>query len=248
MPTWPFAALLAAAGFVAGVLNVVAGGGSFLTLPVLIFLGLPPTEANATNRVAILTQNAGAVWSFHRHRVLDWRRAADTIVPALVGAAIGTWAALHVGDREFRRLLAFFMLALTLWTMLDPRTRGVATPGPPRLGRAGLALGFLAAGLYGGFVQAGLGFFILALTTLAGIDLVRGNALKVFSVLVLTVLALGLFAAFGKVHWVPGLVLGAGSLLGSFVGAHLTVRKGHRWVQSVVTGTVVVFAVLLWFD
>lgn len=248
MPSWSLTLLLAGAGFVSGVVNVIAGGGSFLTLPVLIFLGLPGTEANATNRVAILMQNAGAVWAFHRERVLDWRRAADTVVPALLGAALGTWAALHVGDREFRRILAFLMVALTVWTMLDPRARGVVTGEPARLGRTGMRLAFLAVGVYGGFVQAGLGFLILAITTLAGMDLVRGNAVKVFAVLVLTVLALAIFAGAGKVRWIPGLILGAGSLLGSLVGAHLTVRKGHPWVQSVVTATVVIFALALWFD
>src|SRR5262245_5402223 len=132
--SWTAAALLAAAGFVSGVLNVVAGGGSFLTLPVLIFLGLPPTAANATNRVGVLTQNMGAVWSFQRYRVIEWSRAADMIVPALVGSALGSWAALVVGDRGFRRTLAVLMVAVTLWTLLDPRTRGEA-PESPRLGR-----------------------------------------------------------------------------------------------------------------
>ena len=248
MPSWPLTLLLAAAGFVSGFVNVIAGGGSFLTLPVLIFLGLPAGEANATNRVAILLQNVGAVWAFHRERVMDWERARDTIVPALLGAAAGAWAALQVDDRDFRRILAFLMVALTIWTMVDPRARGVADGGPPRLGRTGMRLAFLAVGVYGGFVQAGLGFLILVITTLAGMDLVRGNAVKVFSVLVLTTLALAIFAGAGRVRWVPGLVLGAGSVLGSLVGAHLTVRKGHAWVQSVVTATVIVFAVALWFD
>lgn len=248
MLSWTAATLLLASGFVAGALNVVAGGGSFLTLPILIFLGLPATEANATNRVAVLTQNAGAVWSFHRYRVLEWHRAADAILPALLGAAAGAWAALHVTDHDFRRILAVVMLAVTLWTLLDPRTRGREAPASARLGRWGVRAGFLVVGLYGGFVQAGVGFLVLALTTLAGLDLVRGNALKVLAVLLLTALSLALFAGAGKVRWAPGLALGAGSLLGSFLGARLTVRKGHRWLQAVVTGAVVVFAVLLWFD
>ncbi|HET8646869.1 MAG TPA: sulfite exporter TauE/SafE family protein, partial [Vicinamibacteria bacterium] len=240
------AALLLGAGFVAGALNVVAGGGSFLTLPVLIFLGLPAAEANATNRVAVLTQNAGAVWSFHRYRVMEWRRTGEVVVPALLGAAAGTWAALHVDDRDFRRLLAVVMVAVTLWTLLDPRTRGAGAPARPRLGPWGLRAGFLVVGLYGGFVQAGVGFLVLALTTLAGLDLVRGNALKVTAVLLLTALSLALFAGAGKVHWLPGLVMGAGSLLGSFLGARLTVRKGQRWIRAVVTGAVIVFAIALW--
>jgi hypothetical protein len=259
------AALLGAAGFASGVLNVVAGGGSFLTLPVLIFLGLPPTEANATNRVAVLTQNMGAVWSFQRYRVLPWRRAADVILPAVAGSALGTWAALAVGDRGFRRMLAVLMVAVTLWTLLarpgesrdgacpgegrdgDPGTRGSAQARPPRLGTAGLRVAFFVVGLYGGFVQAGVGFLVLAATTQAGLDLVRGNALKVLVILLLTALSLAIFAGAGKVQWLPGLVLGAGSLLGSFLGARLTVRKGDRWIRGVVTATVLVFAALLWF-
>lgn len=248
MLTWDSAALLAAAGFVAGALNVVAGGGSFLTLPLLIFLGLPATEANATNRVAVLTQNLGAVWSFQRHRVLEWHRAADMVVPALVGSALGTWAALHVGDLEFRRVLAVVMVAVTLWTLLDPRTLGAEDAAAPRLGRNALRAAFFVVGLYGGFVQAGVGFLVLAVTTQAGLDLVRGNALKVLVILLLTALSLAIFAGAGKVQWLPGLVLGAGSLLGSLLGARLTIRKGHRWIRGVVTVSVVVFAVGLWLE
>jgi uncharacterized membrane protein YfcA len=243
--TWTSAALLAGVGFVSGVLNVVAGGGSFLTLPVLIFLGLPPTHANATNRVAVLMQNVGAVWSFHRHRVLEWRRTVDMVLPALAGSVLGTGAALAVGDRGFQRILALLMLAVTLWTLLDPRTRGAAGGQDPRLGRAALWAAFFGVGLYGGFVQAGIGFLILAVTTQAGFDLVRGNALKVLVVLLLTALSLAIFAGAGKVQWLPGLVLGAGALLGGLLGARLTVLKGHRWIHGVVTVTVVVFALAL---
>jgi uncharacterized membrane protein YfcA len=245
--TWTSASLLAAAGFVAGALNVVAGGGSFLTLPVLIFLGLPAVEANATNRVAVLTQNVGAVWSFQRSRVVEWHRTADMVLPALAGSALGAWAALGVGDRGFRRILAVLMLAVTLWTLLDPRTRGVAGTHGPRLGRAGLRAAFFVVGLYGGFVQAGIGFLILAVTTQAGLDLVRGNALKVLVVLMLTALSLAIFAGAGTVRWLPGLVLGAGSLLGGLVGARLTVKKGHEWIRVVVTVTIVAFAIALWW-
>jgi uncharacterized protein len=245
--TWTAAALLAVTGFVSGLLNVVAGGGSFLTLPVLIFLGLPATHANATNRVAVLTQNLGAVWSFQRYRVLEWHRAADMVIPALVGSALGTWAALMVGDRGFKRILAVLMLAVTLWTLVDPRTRGAAGPGEPRLSAAALRAAFLGVGLYGGFVQAGIGFLILAVTTQAGLDLVRGNALKVLVVLLLTALSLAIFAGAGKVEWLPGLVLGAGAVLGAFVGARLTVKKGHDWIRGVVTVTVIAFAIALWW-
>lgn len=279
MSPWLEYPALFATGLVAGALNTVAGGGSFLTLPLLIFLGLPAAVANGTNRVAILVQNVGAVWGFERHKVLGWRWAPWTALPAAAGAVAGTWGALVIADDTFKRVLSFLMVAVSLWTLWDPlgrRKRGAAAtaeaPGPgvgsdtgsagepaapaPAAGiavlagprRWGLAAAFFAVGLYGGFVQAGVGFLILAATTLAGLDLVRGNALKVLVVLVFTPLSLALFAIDGKVDWLLGAVLAAGHLAGALVGVRLTVLKGHRWVQQVVTATVVVFAVLLWFD
>jgi len=234
------------AGLFAGALNVLAGGGSFLTIPLLIFLGLPPTVANATNRVGVLLQNVGAVWQFHRHRALDWRFALAATVPATAGAVVGTWGALVVSDRAFTRILAFLMIALTLYTLWDSRRRprDAAAP-PPRPRPVLLAAGFFLVGVYGGFVQAGVGFLILAATTLAGLDLVRGNAVKVLAVLGFTLVALGIFAWSGKIEWVPGLALGTGNLIGGLVGARLTLLRGNTFVRWVVTGAVLVFAVKL---
>jgi hypothetical protein len=253
------------AGLVAGALNVVAGGGSFLTLPLLIFAGLPPSIANATNRVGILCQNVGAVWGFHRHRVLDWRQAGAAAVPATLGAAIGTWFALVVEDDSFRKILALLMVTVSLWTLIDP-LKAVTARSAERLpdgdadGKADdrtnpvagrrwlLAAGFFAVGTYGGFVQAGAGFFILAVTSLAGLDLVRGNAVKVTIVLIFTALSLAIFAANDMVRWLPGLALAAGNLIGGLIGVRLTVLKGHAWVKMVVTVAVVAFAVALWLE
>jgi uncharacterized membrane protein YfcA len=245
-PTLPDALALAGAGFLASALNVIAGGGSFLTLPLLIVLGLPPTVANATNRLGVLVQNVGAVWAFQRHRLLDWGEAWRASAPALVGAGVGAWLALRVGDRDFRRILATLMLAITLFTLLDGAARLAAAL--ERFAHRGLvlALGFGLAGFYAGFVQAGVGFLVLALTTVAGLDLVRGNALKVLVILATTGLSLALFAAGGKVAWTAGAALAAGSLGGSLVGVRLTVRKGHAWVRGVVTVAIVAFAVKLW--
>ncbi|MBW3661148.1 MAG: sulfite exporter TauE/SafE family protein [Gemmatimonadetes bacterium] len=239
---------LVGAGLVAGALNVIAGGGSFLTLPVLIFLGLPATVANGTNRIAILVQNAGAVAGFHRHRLIGGRRLLHSAAPALVGAAFGTWMAIEIGDEAFRKLLAAIMVVVSLWTLWDPgAARGEEDGGrEPRLGRTTLPLVFFAIGIYGGFVQAGVGFLILAATTLAGLDLVRGNALKVAIILAFTPLTLTIFAWGGKVEWGMGAALAVGNLAGGLVGVRLTVLKGHAWVKRVVTVAVIAFAILLW--
>jgi len=240
--------LLFGVGIVAGALNVIAGGGSFLTLPILMFLGLPAGVANGTNRVGILLQNVGAVWSFRRDRVLDWKSLAWAAAPSLPGAILGTWLALIVSDQIFKRILAVLIVTLCLWTLWRDRngSRAQVARTSPR-NRAWMAPAFFAVGVYGGFVQAGVGFLILAVLTASGFDLVRGNAIKVLTVLCFTVLALVGFAAQGRIDWGMGLVLGMGNFLGGLLGAHLTVIKGHRWVRIVVTVTMIVFAVKLWF-
>jgi uncharacterized membrane protein YfcA len=150
-----------------------------------------------------------------------------------------------VADRDFRRILSVFMLLMTLFAFLEP---GRFRPASARARGFLIAVGFLGAGFYGGFLQAGVGFIVLALTSLLGLDLVRGNALKVLLVLVQTAVSLAVFVWAGRIAWAPGLALALGSVLGSLAGVRLTVLKGHAWLQRVVTATVVVFAVLLWFE
>ncbi|MBW1645542.1 MAG: sulfite exporter TauE/SafE family protein [Deltaproteobacteria bacterium] len=245
--SWLSYLLLFSFGVMAGTVNVIAGGGSFLTMPLLIFLGLPPTVANGTNRVGILLQNVAAVWGFHRHQVIDWRYLLWAALPATVGALLGAWGAVVIGEQAFKNFLALIMIVVTLWTLWDPLKGMKSTTAtgdrPPRVWL--LAGGFFLVGIYGGFVQAGVGFLVLATTTLAGLDLVRGNAVKVLSILIYTFIALGIFAWQGKVDWVLGLVLAAGTVLGSQLGVHLTVLKGHRWIKKVVTVMVILLAVKL---
>jgi uncharacterized membrane protein YfcA len=240
---WGYA-LLALVGAIASALNVIAGGGSFLTLPLLMFLGLPPGVANATNRLGVLLQNVGAVWGFRRKGVVEWGSLLWAGTPAMLGAALGSVLALRVSDEAFRRILASLMVLVTLWTML-------ASPAPrrPEARRPGGALAWLVfflIGVYGGFVQAGVGFFFVAATTWMGIDAVRGSAIKVLCVLALTALSLAIFASQGKVDWASGLALGAGGVAGSLLGVHLTLSRGERFVRGVVTAAVIVFAAKLW--
>lgn len=243
-------ALLFGAGLAAGTLNVIAGGGSLLTLPVLIFAGLPAGVANGTNRIAILVQNVGAVSSFQRRRMIDWRWLWLSAAPGLLGAGLGTWLAVRIDDASFQRVLAGVMVVVALWTLWRPlgdRPVGEAMRDLDRPGRRALIVaGFFLAGVWGGFIQAGVGFLILAITTLAGLNLVRGNALKALFVLTYTPLALTLFALEGKVDLGFGLALAAGNLTGALIGVRLAIRKGHAWIRRVVTATVIVFAIRLW--
>ncbi len=243
---WANYLVLFAVGSVAGTLNVIAGGGSFLTLPVLIFLGLPATVANGTNRVGILIQSLGAVWGFHRYKVLDWHSMLWAALPATLGSVLGTWAALLVEEEAFQKILAFLMIVMTLWTLWDPLKQQSCHKKTWKFPRYALGFAFFGVGIYGGFVQAGVGFLILVATTLANLNLVRGNAVKVLTILALTVISLGIFGSQGKVHWPMGFILAAGTLLGGLFGVRLTVLKGHAWIKAVVTGAVIVFALKLW--
>lgn len=245
---WPSLLALFGVGCVAGTVNVVAGGGSFLTLPVMIFLGLPPTVANGTNRVGILAESAGAVWGFNRHRLVERRWLRVAAVPALLGASAGTWAAVEIGEVAFERVLALLMVAVSLWILWDPlggENGDGPEPGDAAFTHAGYLVAFFGVGFYGGFVHAGVGYFVLAVATAGGLDLVRGNALKVLLILVWTPVALAIFAASGKVAWGMGAALAAGNLIGALLGVRLTVLKGHRWVKRVVTVLVIVLAVKL---
>jgi uncharacterized membrane protein YfcA len=227
--------------------GLFAVGGSFLTLPALIFFGLPAGVANATNRVGVLAQNLGGLAGFHRSGAMDWRWGLAVSVPAVVGAAVGATWALHMSDFAFRRLLSVAMLVMTLWTV----TRRPAAGGPRPLRSPWhwtMVLSFFLIGVYGGLIQAGVGFAVLAATSVAGMDLVRGNAVKLLAVLLLTILSLAIFASSGVVDWTSGLALAAGNVLGAMVGVRLAIRQGHGWIQKVVTVAVVGFAVLLWFD
>jgi uncharacterized membrane protein YfcA len=243
--TAPFLLLLA--GFVAGILNTIAGGGSLLTLPVMIFLGLPPTVANGTNRVAIVFQNIGATWSFHRRKLISREWLLLAVPPALVGVVLGTLAAVRIEELAFQRILAVILVAAAAWTVwhpVKPPEEGAAPP--PEGGRRWLFVGlFFLVGVYGGFIQAGVGFIVLAVTSSGGLNLIRGNALKIPLILAFTILALALFAWNGKVDWPMGLALAVGNFLGALLGVRLQILKGHKWVKNVVTVTIVLFAIRL---
>jgi len=248
VPFWLELIALAVAGLVAGAINVIAGGGSFLILPLLIFFGLPASLANGTNRVGVLSQNLGGILGFHRHRAVDWPWALKASIPAMAGAALGVWAALEVPDFAFKRILSVAMLVVTIWSLVNQGRKPVATQELKPPTHWFVVAGFFVVGLYGGFIQAGVGFLVLAITSAAGMDLVRGNAVKLLSVMLLTLLSLAVFAGAGQVDWPRGLALAVGNWAGAVIGVRMAVLKGHAWLQQVVTVTVILFAILLWFS
>lgn len=237
---------LAAVGFVSGFLNILAGGGSLLTLPLLIFLGLPAAVANGTNRIGVLCQNLVAIGAFRRHGVLPMKLALLCTAPALVGSYLGARWAVEIDERLFQRLLAGIMVGVLVIILIDPAKRLRLQEQhftPLRL--AVLLTSFFFVGIYGGFVQAGVGFLILPALLVHGFDLVRANAVKIFVVLLLTVPALAVFIWHDQIDWLLGLVLALGNASGGWLASRVAVTKGHDWLKRVVSVVVLLLALKL---
>jgi uncharacterized membrane protein YfcA len=237
------------AGLAAGFINVVAGGGSLLTLPLLIFLGLPAAAANATNRVGVLLQNVVASSTFRSQGLLETKLALRLMLAAVPGAVLGALVALEMDDRLFRRVLAVVML-LVLVSIVRRRRAGARGDGegggPVR--PLPLFACFFFVGFHSGFIQAGVGFVIIAaLTSFGGLGLIRSNGVKVFSILMIQVVSLAIFASLGSVHWVWGLTLAAGTMVGGWAGVRWQVKQGEVWIHRILVVAIVVCAVkLLW--
>jgi uncharacterized membrane protein YfcA len=237
-------ALIFVGGFLAGVINTLAGGGSIITLPLLIFAGLPANAANATNRVAIVFQNVAALSNFRRYGLTVGREAWLLLIPSVLGGVLGARIAITIDETTLRRVIGCVLVL-----MLIPILRR-KSPRPPGAGRAGSAWWqwpvYFGIGVYGGFIQVGVGFMYLALLAgLQGYDLIRANLLKVFYVLVYSVLALALFAWAGQVHWLSGLALAVGTAAGGWLGAKIAVERGERWIRAVLVVAIGVAAVEL---
>jgi len=233
-------ALLALGGVISGFVNTVAGGGSIVTVPLLVEILGDPLVANGTNRVAILMQNVVALLSFSRSKVVPWKIAAPLILPVLLGAGAGAWVATQVDASTMKLVFAVVIVGVALSILISPgRWRG----GDARLGPIGRALAFAAIGFYGGLVQAGVGFLMLAALVLGGgLTLVTGNAAKVLLVLAYTMLTLPIFIYAGHVAPLAGLALAVGNMAGAWFAARLAITKGSAWIRWVLVAASLIAA------
>jgi uncharacterized membrane protein YfcA len=239
--------VLAVTAMVASIVNTIAGGGSFLVLPLLIAVGVPPGVANGTVRVGVLVQSVASSLTFRRRGVRDPGAFLPLVVPMCVGAVGGAWLATRLPDEDLRPVfgVAFMVWAAVLVVrpgrFLDPR----AEPVRPGLGSWVAAV---LIGIYGGFLQAGVGFPLMALLIpVLGYPAVRANAVKVLLILVYTALALPVFVMAGQVAWAEGACLAAGSLAGGWIGARWQIRAGAPLVRWFVVITVAMSGALMTF-
>jgi uncharacterized membrane protein YfcA len=222
-------------GLAAGFINTLAGSGSLITLPMLILLGLPANVANGTNRVGVLVQGLVSVATFNRRGALDLGGTLRLLLPAIVGAAVGAELAVDLDEALLRRVIGALMLVMLAVLLWRPQ-RFIESHARERPASIWvIAPLFFFVGVYGGFIQAGVGILLLAsLTLAAGQDLVRSNAVKNLIVLVFTVPALLVFVFNDQVDWVLGALLAIGNAAGAWAGAHLAVAKGAKFVRWVL--------------
>lgn len=223
--------LLIPAGFIAGIVNTIAGGGSFLTLPALMFIcHLDPKMANGTNRLAILFSSASASLTFNKHGHLDKKLAMRLAIPTLVGVPIGALLAIYMPAQAFEPIFGAIFLFMAIVLIADPN-RLTATMDPGKESPRVIFAVFMAIGVYVGFIQAGMGMLLLlGMGLLHTGDLLGSNAIKNLIGFLVTLSATAVFAVCGYIEWVPGLITASGNVLGGLVGARLAIRKGNRLI------------------
>lgn len=233
--------LLVSMGFLAGIINTMAGGGSNLTIPALMVMGLPADIANATNRVAVFFQSVTATKGFKSHGKLDIPDLKKIVGTTLIGGLFGALCASYMPPEFLKPTLLAAMVTMAGVILFKPAV--VAPPeGTPALAMSEAPSSvpmLLLAGFYGGFVQAGVGFILIA--AVAGslrYDLVRANALKMVCTLGFTMVALCVFILNDQILWIPGLILAVGSIIGAHIAVKITInlsQKTLKWFLFVMT-------------
>ncbi len=241
MDEWLKWLLLFGVGGAAGFINVMAGGGSTITMPILIFLGLDSALANGTNRVAIFIQNISAITSFQREVLYDVKSVFKYAAWTLPGAILGAFFAVHINNALFEKILAGVIVGVMI-TIILPRPQKSQRSTPSWL----IYPALLGIGFYGGFIQAGVGFiFMAAFLHILKFDLVRVNRYKVFIILIYTVPALIVFALSGNINIPYALALAAGNAAGAWWSAKLAIKRGESFIRIVLLVVMVVMALKL---
>ncbi|RME75152.1 MAG: sulfite exporter TauE/SafE family protein [Chloroflexi bacterium] len=192
-------------------------------------------------------QNVVGVSSFRQQKVLDWRGGLKLALPAIIGSIAGAQIAVNLNETVMRRTIGLLMVVMLVVILVRPKRwlQGRGEVDHSQFGWRQWII-FFFIGAYGGFIQAGVGIFLLAgLVLSAGYDLVRANAVKVFIVLCFTIFALGVFILNGQVVWQVGLVLAVGNMLGAWVASRMAVKRGANFVRWLLVAVVAVSAAKL---
>ncbi len=250
---WIFYIIIFLTGIVTGFINILAGSGSFITLSVLIYffnlngISEPTRLANGTKRIAILLQNLTGTLSFNKEKMIDWKGVLYLAPPTVIGSILGSYIAVNINEDLMNKVIAVIMVIMIFFILKNPKKwlEGEIekiTQRPKLL----ILIIFFLIGIYGGFIQAGVGIFFLAAMVMAiGYNVVRANAMKVAINFIMTAFAIVMFAIHGSVDWQIGLILSLGSIIGAKIGTAFTIKHGSEKVQIILIVVMVFSAVYL---
>jgi len=236
--------LLIISGLLVGFINTLAGGGSIISLSVLMLLGLPAPVANGTNRIAIAIQTLTATSSFRQQKVLDVKKGSILAIPAIIGSLIGAWIAVDINEDVLETAMAVIMLFMLVFFIYNPKKLlyGREELVNKKVNVLQIII-FFFIGVYGGFIHMGVGYFLIAALVLnVGYDLVRANAVKVFIVLLYVLASFLVFIYHDQVNWKYGLVLTIGNVVGAYIASRLAVKKGVVFVKWVIIIVIILMA------
>ena len=235
---------LIVAGLFVGFINTLAGGGSVISLSLLMLLGLPAPVANGTNRIAVAVQTLTATTNFRRQKVLDLKKGLWLSVPSAIGSIIGAWIAIDIKEEVFEKAMAVIMLLMLFFIFYNPKKMLLGSP--EMAGRKISPLQvfiFFLLGIYGGFIHVGIGYLLLAALVLnVGYDLVRANAVKVLIVLVYMPFSFLVFWYYSEINWAYGLVMAVGSVTGAYIASKMAVEKGIIFTKWVIVISIIVLS------
>lgn len=233
------------AGFFAGFINTLAGSGSTISLSLLMFLGMPANVANGTNRLMILLSSIVGVASFKHQGAIKLRENYRITIPSIAGALLGAVLAVSIDDKIMTRVIGVLMVFLFFTVVYKPE-KWVKVANPDHTVRLNWSqnLVMFCIGFYGGFIQLGVGIFLLAgLVLSVGYDLIKANVLKILIVLVYTVVILPVFLWKGQINFTIGLVLAAGSMVGAYLASRFAISWGPKFVRFILLAVIAVSAI-----
>lgn len=239
--SWTIIIVLILAGIVVGFINTLSGGGSVISLSLLILLGLPANIANGTNRISIFFQTFSSVGSFTKQKMFDSWKPVILSIPATIGAVLGAALAVDVNKRVIEIAMAVAMVVMVFFLFYKPDRWLKENPAllAKKTNWQQVVI-FFGVGFYGGFIQVGVGYFLLMSLVLGvGYDLVKANAVKNLIVFFYAIFALLVFVIDGKINYLYGLILSAGSIIGALLASFLAVKKGAGFIRAVILASVI---------
>jgi len=233
---WYIYLIISLAGILAGFINTIAGSGSLITLPLLMFAGLPANVANGTNRIAILLQNIIGVSQFKKQKILDTKTGLYLSIPTTVGALIGAFIAIDIDERMMKLSIGVLLIIMFFLVLFQPdkwvKEKAGSIKAKPSIVQIII---FFFIGIYGGFIQAGVGFFLLSGLVLGiGYDLLKANALKLLLILGYTPFALLVFIYHKQINFELGFTLAIGNMIGAFIASKTAHRLGNSFIRYVL--------------